>query len=359
MVRASLAHVLVANLFLPFALAALVGHSSPQYQTLQANEVGADKFDSEVLPMPQMNASEISCLLKLALTDATGNITSVGSNGTLKALQSEGRVPTRWSKCSVVSSSGVVTLKNQSKEIDAADAVMHFNTAPLKGYEGWVGSRDDMRFVNNQFAKLVQSHSTPLELNNHTVYINVLPFADDDEAQAFDDLAKQHPGMRLFTASATVEHRVSLVLRHIYSDEWFREQGRSYMLTTGGVGMALALSLCDTVLAYGMAESEGAKNAPYHYYDNEGTTASTQDYHRSFTAEKDLWRRLSVSQVADIDANDVAEIPGLNHYDCTGYMQSADVQEFEEDLEKAQAAPLFSSLLFPAMAAMASLLLQV
>mmetsp|Transcript_10779 Transcript_10779/g.19566 ORF Transcript_10779/g.19566 Transcript_10779/m.19566 type:complete len:356 (-) Transcript_10779:86-1153(-) len=313
----------------------------------------------EVLPMPQMNASEISCLLKLAVTEAAANITSVGTNGTLKAMQSEGLLPTRWSKCAVVSSSGVVALKNHSTEIDAADAVMHFNTAPLEGYEGWVGSRDDMRFVNNQFAKLVESHSTPLELNNHTVYINVLPFADDDEAQAFDDLAKQHPGMRLFTASATVEHRVSLVLRHIYSDEWFREQGRSYMLTTGGVGMALALSLCDTVLAYGMAESEGAKTAPYHYYNNEGTTASKQEFHRSFTAEKDLWRRLSVSQVADIDANNVAEIPGFSHYDCTGYTQSAALQELEEDMESSKAAPLFSSSLYSARARMASLLMQV
>mmetsp|Transcript_18695 Transcript_18695/g.43713 ORF Transcript_18695/g.43713 Transcript_18695/m.43713 type:complete len:364 (-) Transcript_18695:72-1163(-) len=360
MVRHLIAHVVVANL--PFTLAAFIGRAlrPEQLQVSDFSQVNNDVAESEVLPMPKMNSTEISCYIKMALVEATENITLFGSNDTLGSLQAQGKLPTLWRTCSVVSSSGVVMLKNQSQAIDKSDAVIHFNTAPLKGYEGWVGSRDDVRFVNNQFAKLVLDHSTPLETNNHTMYINVLPAYDKDahieQTGQYEELLKQRPGLRIFEAAPTIEHRASLLLRHIYSAEWFHEQGSSYLPTTGGVGMILALSMCDTVFAYGMAESENSKSAPYHYYDGEGTVASEQDYHRSFSAEKDLWRRLSVSQVADIDANDVAEIPGLSHYECSNFARSLDGMQFGEALEEADSktAPALSMVL-PAMAVLSSL----
>eukprot|EP00971_Amphidinium_carterae_P331559 6465199-Amphidinium_carterae.3 len=80
-------------------------------------------------------------------------------------------------RCSVVSSSGVVMLKNQSQAIDKSDAVIHFNTAPLKGYEGWVGSRDDVRFVNNQVSLSISNaarrlhHQLAYSLDRHVAKI--------------------------------------------------------------------------------------------------------------------------------------------------------------------------------------------
>eukprot|EP00971_Amphidinium_carterae_P331558 6465199-Amphidinium_carterae.2 len=55
-----------------------------------------------------------------------------------------------------------------------------------------------IRTIVRQFAKLVLDHSTPLETNNHTMYINVLPAYDKDahieQTGQYEELLKQRPG---------------------------------------------------------------------------------------------------------------------------------------------------------------------
>mmetsp|Transcript_65326 Transcript_65326/g.156159 ORF Transcript_65326/g.156159 Transcript_65326/m.156159 type:complete len:382 (-) Transcript_65326:113-1258(-) len=315
---------------LPTVRAILSGHATDSLSHGLGGKFAADTTEQveteaagwyDAPPSPTMNSTHISCALQKALE--LDNITLLGANHTtLQKMQESGRVPRRWKTCAVVSSSGVVSLNNHSKEIDSADAVMHFNTAPLQGFEGWVGSRDDVRFVNNQFAGLVLKNSTDLRVDKRTIYIEVLPFegrSREAEQQQYQELLQKHPGITMLLAPDSLTDRVTNALRYIYSNAWFEEQGVSYMPTTGGVGMLMALSLCDEVRAFGMAESERARSAPYHYYDGEGTVASTQNFHKSFTAEKELWRRLSVSQLADIDASDVATIPGFSQYNCANF----------------------------------------
>jgi len=356
MARARVAHLLVIAFQWPLAVRALL--ASPRVDaalTLLASEVIDPKIISgDGPPAPTLSSQEISCLLKQAVYP--DEITLFGSNQTLQSVQVTRNHPTHWRTCSIVSSSGVVTLNNHSKAIDAADAVMHFNTAPLKGYEASVGYRDDIRFVNNQFARLMLDNSTALNLSDTTMYINVLPTLADSvgrrQAKEFRELMHAHPHLRMFTTPNTLQHRVAVALHHIYSNEWFSQSGVNHRPTSGAVGMVLAMSMCDIITSYGMAASRSAYSARHHYYDDEGTVASEQYYHKSFTAEKDLWRRLSVTPVADIDSDDIATIPGFSNYDCTGVAKL----NMEVELEESHAVAV--RIIIPTLIALSSILLS-
>jgi len=54
----------------------------------------------------------------------------------------------KFHKCSVVSNSGVLGRHKHGKVIDTADMVLRFNDAPLEEYSQFVGTKDDIRIVN-------------------------------------------------------------------------------------------------------------------------------------------------------------------------------------------------------------------
>mmetsp|Transcript_58020 Transcript_58020/g.138109 ORF Transcript_58020/g.138109 Transcript_58020/m.138109 type:complete len:302 (+) Transcript_58020:92-997(+) len=199
----------------------------------------------------------------------------------LSALSRKGLM---GSSCALVSNSGMLSKFELGSKIDSADLVMRFNEAPLHGYETHVGARDDIRFVNMHWGPNVLMNNTfP---SKDVIYINVL-------AAGFDvywrRLGERRPDLQVFQVQLWQLDTLTETLRDIYGVQAFK--GHISLPTSGAVGMALALSMCGHLEAYGMARAwtEDEESTPYHYYEP-GGSARGNDHHQTFYAEKGLWR---------------------------------------------------------------------
>mmetsp|Transcript_20716 Transcript_20716/g.57873 ORF Transcript_20716/g.57873 Transcript_20716/m.57873 type:complete len:439 (+) Transcript_20716:51-1367(+) len=217
--------------------------------------------------------------------------------------------------CAVVSSSGVLQRHEHGSEIDQADTVIRFNDAPVAGFEKIVGSREDLRFVNMHFPELVL-HRKTIKERDDVVYVGVLP----SNERKFERLSAMRPGIKLYMADSQLSENVFEGLQRVFSDGWFHvgSDGFREWPSTGALGMLISLSICDEVRAYGMADTGRADTFtyPYHYYDPRGA-ADDNPVHKSFDAEKYLWRMLATNSHKDIDRTDVAIIPGFSQAKCS------------------------------------------
>ena len=66
-----------------------------------------------------------------------------------------------FTSCAVVGSSGSLLSDRHGQEIDQHDAVIRFNTAPVRGFEPVVGSRTTVRLVNGQAMVSVIKRCSP------------------------------------------------------------------------------------------------------------------------------------------------------------------------------------------------------
>lgn len=217
------------------------------------------------------------------------------------------------STCAVVSSSGVLQRFQHGPWIDQADTVIRFNDAPVAGYEALVGHKDMLRFVNMHFAKSALKGEA--QVNPGTTYINILP--SPSTHQSFVELAQAQPNIAFYRGVEAIMQKVNERMRQAFHREWFSvgSQGYRELPTTGALGMFVALSFCREVWAFGMASSSWTSGFfPYHYYEK-GGFANDNPVHKSFDAEKELWR-LMAKNMTLVDAMDVAVIPGFSSAQC-------------------------------------------
>jgi len=221
--------------------------------------------------------------------------------------------------CSVVSSSGVLRLHQHGHLIDAADAVMRFNLAPVWAHISHVGSRDDVRFVNEKVMNMWNHFQHTEMIQRETIYsasctlcgiassksVNADMYADD-----VLDVAHMYPDVRFFASDLKLEYILHRVLQQLYGFDWSNAG-----VTTGAVGMAVALAVCDKVNAYGMAQSANSVMTTYHYWEP-GKISWQRRHHKSFDAEKLFWRSLASNSLGDVDSRDIIEIPGLSQVNC-------------------------------------------
>mmetsp|Transcript_24778 Transcript_24778/g.57205 ORF Transcript_24778/g.57205 Transcript_24778/m.57205 type:complete len:115 (+) Transcript_24778:30-374(+) len=114
------------------------------------------------------------------------------------------------------------------------------------------------------------------------------------------------------------------MLREHYAPIWFW-YGSSELPTTGMLGMLVCLSFCKEVIAYGMAETPRAWLSAHHWYQNPShwyvnpnvpkEPFDARNFHNSFSAEKDLWRRLAVD-LQELDRTEVVTLPGFSQLHC-------------------------------------------
>lgn len=226
-------------------------------------------------------------------------------------------VPHNGGTCAVVSSSGVLSRHTHGAAIDAADHIFRFNLAPTLGQGRLSGRREEYRFVNEKVLAMWTNWEEVEMLQPGIKYSASCSLCGVGTNQAvtadqYVDLVMQvsrtHPGVQMFASDLKLE----FVLKEFF-DRLYGVGPSPAGVTTGAVGMAVALATCDEVRAYGMADSSTASSAPYHYWDP--THFGLDDnHHRTFNAEKDLWRRLASN--SDVDATDVAVIPGLSRVQC-------------------------------------------
>lgn len=269
---------------------------------------------------PDKTSKEIFC-------DMAVNVSMAATNWSKSPMQSE-MMQQHHESCAVISNSGVLLRYKHGEEIDAMTKVIRFNDAPVKGFEAVVGAKDDLRLMNDQFGQAELKGDMKVHLHNTTTYIS-FPYRAE-ERHAMERLQDKYPSVPIFWGDEGLQHNLSTFMREIYPDEWFPQvwtqswgsPARHWYATTGAVGMFYAMSLCDQISAYGMATTAVESDYPYHYYDS---TLVPQSYlrsgdnlwHRTFDAEKDLWKRLSLNGVEAIEKTNKVWIPGFSQVDCS------------------------------------------
>lgn len=238
----------------------------------------------------------------------------------------KGRLRSKWGSCAVVSNSGVLLKHSHGQEIDKADLVIRFNFAPIDGFEQYVGTKEDFRFINDLVAKKMtyscqfQRHCLPVKKGYAYVIVPIGHIGPE-----LSRLHHDNPDLELYELNPNMLESFSDLLRRSY--EWPRKasfqtnttQERSsaalaqweFRPTSGAMGMLVAMSLCDEVQGYGMAITPNAASGAYHYYED-----AAKSVHLSLGPEKALWRRIASNTDTDIDAKDVVVIPGFAQMQC-------------------------------------------
>merc|ERR1740117_2007284 len=173
----------------------------------------------------------------------------------------------KFDTCAVVSSSGVLSAHHHGGFIDSADVVIRFNAAPTDGFESVVGSKEGIRLVNNQFIpralgkvssvrdqEVLDKHSELYTVHSNTSYV-VVPM---DTVPHVSEFRRSFPETELYFLDEFVQNAVSRAVRDIYGETVESATGVSFIPTTGAIGMVIAMTLCDTVLAFGMAATPAA-----------------------------------------------------------------------------------------------------
>jgi len=227
--------------------------------------------------------------------------------------------------CAVVSSSGALLSHDHGSDIDRHAVVIRFNDAPTLGYEHHVGKKETIRITNMKAFIRSGRH-----VQNGTHYLWADPLTGElprDDRDALDDLLKRAGKDHVLRLEGSPFEELSTALRGLFAERWWRMglPKKSFTPTTGAIGMLLALTLCNSTTSYDMAPSNASATAPYHYYNNIGSTIMADDntWHKTFNAERELWARLSITPAEEMRRTGKASLPGLSTVTCDG----ADMQK--------------------------------
>jgi len=232
----------------------------------------------------------------------------------------------RYRRCAVVSNGGVLANYEYGAEIDEADLVLRFNYAPVVGYETIVGTKDNLRIMNNNAAKELL-HKDPALLDGFsvqpgTVYLFFMREDEKFDIESTENLSQQYPDSPMYWGDTGVINSINATL---FDKIWdWNDLAKAAMMsgetinanpTTGAAGMALLMEMCEEVRAYGMADSIKTYKSPYHYFTvghdwDPEDTVKNNDCHGAFGDEKLLWKRMAVNGQADVDNTDIAVIRG-------------------------------------------------
>eukprot|EP00899_Mesostigma_viride_P027524 jgi/Mesvir1/7957/Mv11871-RA.2 len=153
----------------------------------------------------------------------------------------------RFGSCAVVGSAGILVTQPFGAEIDAHDAVIRFNIAPVTGFERFVGSRTTIRLVNRKHIGFREGTNDRFVLQHVT---------NDESFQAYQRVvAKQPPDQR--TTYMVDQAFYGLVVTKDMLQP-----------TNGYFGLRLALLLCERVSIYGFVRQWQGWFS-YHYFNDE------------------------------------------------------------------------------------------
>jgi hypothetical protein len=239
-----------------------------------------------------------------------------------KALVPLGGIPPipRWQKCAIVSSSGAMLKHQYGKDIDAAESVFRFNDAPVIGFESHVGSKETVRIGNSRAPVDMASRTMPA--NPGVSYLLHFDYDDALRKSMKAMLSHRFPQSNFYAIQDGLWGIAEKVMVDLYDSRWrtMGHPGFDTKVTTGAVGMFIAMSLCHTVEAYEMAPSDVAKYSRYNYYEknNEHPGATDNSEHSTFESEHDLWGKLSSTSLHEISRTGRSVIPGFSAMDCKG-----------------------------------------
>mmetsp|Transcript_30355 Transcript_30355/g.69853 ORF Transcript_30355/g.69853 Transcript_30355/m.69853 type:complete len:336 (+) Transcript_30355:118-1125(+) len=226
-------------------------------------------------------------------------------------------------KCAVVSSSGVLLKHKYGSEIDASDLIFRFNDAEVTDeFAEAAGLKDDVRVMNtdavyhllNSAQRLRYTHS------QDTVYApQTMGFKATSAYQRWKATPHVHHDLHVAVGSFELPGLSQELLHKAYGDppERYKEKEERHV-TTGFLGMLLAMTMCDEVHAYGFIDSLSSQHAAYHYYgwmaDGTRTNATDKNHHPTYDQERHFWR--VVARNHDGDETDISVVPGFKSLQC-------------------------------------------
>lgn len=230
----------------------------------------------------------------------------------MKTYGSSDMMEQRYGRCAVISSSGVMLQHNYGAEIDEADMILRFNDAATDTFEYYVGSRTTFRTCNDIFPGKV--HEGAVEMDQDICYI-MIPGSKENDTDALYD---EYPDCEMHAIEENLSLVATEVIQELYPPNYFSAEAESsksadftdrWKLTTGTMGVLVALSICDEVWLYAMTDGphEAIPGTRDHYYDGHGS----KTYHFSWNAEKNMLRRIAYNGEEEINRTDVAKVKGF------------------------------------------------
>ena len=176
-----------------------------------------------------------------------------------------------YDSCAIVGNSGVVLLNENGEEIDAHDAIIRVNVAPVRGFEAFVGRRTTFDIVNAHNVKELlmgirkwrtdstDSHLVMFETASHfSRYRLCYP--------VLRKLAHANP-LLLNPAFSNIAHRTWVQLKFLLESERNSMYNRKPM--SGFFAAFFAMQVCKQTTLYGFdAYTSRRRNYRYHYFDN-------------------------------------------------------------------------------------------
>ncbi|KAK3254498.1 hypothetical protein CYMTET_36289 [Cymbomonas tetramitiformis] len=245
----------------------------------------------------------------------------------------------RHGRCALVGNSQRLLLTKRGEEIEAHDAVMRLNQAPIEGFDQFVGNKTTYRMINNHRSRswvdlttsavaraLVGESCVRGEGTAHSG-----AYGRKEKKVSLDDTVKSR---------LTLEENVTLIVSRTDEGQYFRtskllEKARPDVMTvllsrqgvdvvgdilrafkarvelmrgypypgkaspsSGFVGALLLLQLCNEVNVYGVGM--GGQTTSWHYWEQRNFGSSREfslDPHHSFDLEGDAMRALDAGKL--------------------------------------------------------------
>jgi len=193
-------------------------------------------------------------------------------------------------QCALVSNSVSLTLADAGKSIDAVDGIVaRINDAPTTGFERHVGNRTELMIVNDLMpCKWKTTGSGP---RAGIRYVLVNDFANGIDKGCVEWMISTFPHVHFFALEFAPMNSAFL---KIFDQVNVSLLERRYWVTTGLVGAAFLLNVCEEVRHYGFLAIEGQpdkNNCREHYWDTNGG-CSVDIMHR-LSVEHLLWPAIS------------------------------------------------------------------
>lgn len=233
------------------------------------------------------------------------------------------RMPgTLFRTCAVVSSAGSILRSSLGKEIDSHDAVLRLNAAPIQGYHMDVGTKTTIRIVNSQVLANPEHR-----FGKNSLYKNITLVAWDP-APYSADLKKwyQKPDFNMF--KEYMDHRRKNPNQPFYIlhpafvwNLWnmlqtnTEENIQPNPPSTGYIGIALMMNLCESVDVYEFIPSK-RHTTLCHYYEPLRDMACTLGAYHPLLYEKLLVRRMSTTSLAELSEKGKVTLPGFSTISC-------------------------------------------
>jgi hypothetical protein len=232
----------------------------------------------------------------------------------------------QFSDCAIVSSSGDLALHQNGKHIDAHATVMRLNDAPTCGeFTDIVGCKETIRvFPGTPTHMHKREREMALRLGNKSVYM--FPFLAEHDHWSEQVVNDSDFGLNLVFSlldPGFPTTNIAVELREFWKSSAGFPQDGDWMPTSGGVAVAVALSVCDSVALYSFGPSQQMSVA-YHYYKGDSpkshpgrrryVDSETVKAHPHLSLEHQFWER--VGEGHDDKARGIIRLNGFQNITC-------------------------------------------